>query len=719
MKKYLYILSFCFLQYTLSGFAQNKQTSMSDTIKLPEATVLAERPFVQRKADRMIVIIEHSKLLKARSLSNILSLIPGVSYDGEGSVTIMGNGIRIYENGRMVKLSGTQLKRYLSSLRGNDIKSLEILPQATAEYDAEGGTGILVINRQKKHDYGFSGYGGSEYERKSKNSFSEFTGLTYSWGNFALYANMMLGRSESLSKIAESDYGRNITVNSISESTDKSLYYIPKLGFDFYISPKQYLGIEWSGNYAKDYANDCWVHSTITDNSPYPTSIKSYAPYTLRPNTNDVTLNYEWKTDTLGSKLNIIADYARKREHDLYEYENKYTLVISSDSIISKSQPSFERIDVYSAQVDFEKYFNHHQFTLGAKYVYAGIDYISKLYLGNTTLGGILSEEIDQRDDFNYFEQRYAIYGMYRYTSRSWGVQMGLRNEYTEWNTQQRVKTQLHNSRSVNNIFPSFFVKKNMGQGNALSLSYTQSINRPSYQMVNPFVFHLSETSYKEGNPYLKGELLYNAALQFVLKSRYIFSLSALFIDRKINEVYEQVGETQTRYTLKNDGNSKRLALYMEIPFTWGMWNCRNNAELSQSLYQNSAKRIHDFGVVLSSFNRFRLSKQLTAMANLRYIRHYKQLYLVQKTDYFGVDIEGDYSCLKDKLNINFGVKDLLNSRGKNQQIFRNNNFEHHSDFNFVSRKFFVSVTFNFSAGLKQASQHDKTHSNGEEKERM
>ena len=400
----------------------------------------------------------------------------------------------------------------------------------------------------------------------------------------------------------------------------------------------------------------------------------------------------------------------------MYEYENKYTLGISSDSIISKSQPSFERIDLYSAQVDFTKYFNHHQFTLGAKYVYADIDYSSKLYLGNTTLGGMLSEDIDQRDDFNYFERRYAIYGMYRYTSRPWDVQVGLRNEYTEWNTQQRVKTQLLSSRNDNNIFPSFFVRKDMGQGNALSLGYTQSINRPSYQMVNPFVFHLSETSYKEGNPYLKGELLYNVALQFVLKSRYIFSLSALFINRKINEIYEQIGEKQTRYTLKNDGNSKRLVLYMGIPFTWGVWNCRNNAELSHSLYQNSAKRVNDFGVVLSSFNRFRLSKQLTAMANLRYIRHYKQLYLIQKTDYFGIDIEGDYNCLKDKLNINFGVKDLLNSRGKNQQIFKNGNLEHHSDFNFVSRKFFVSVTFSFSAGLKRASQHDKTHSNEEKK---
>ncbi len=128
MKKYLYILFFCLLQCVLTGFAQNKHTAISDTINLSEVTVLAERPFVQRKADRMIVSVEHSKLLKARSLSNILSLIPGVSYDGEGGITIMGNGIRIYENGRMVKLSGAQLKRYLSSLRGNDIKSILCFP---------------------------------------------------------------------------------------------------------------------------------------------------------------------------------------------------------------------------------------------------------------------------------------------------------------------------------------------------------------------------------------------------------------------------------------------------------------------------------------------------------------------------------------------------------------------------------------------------------------
>lgn len=308
---------------------------------------------------------------------------------------------------------------------------------------------------------------------------------------------------------------------------------------------------------------------------------------------------------------------------------------------------------------------------------------------------------------------------MYRYTFHPWEVQIGVRNEYTEWKTRQKVKDQLSNNQNGNTLFPSFFVKRDIGEGNALSLSYTQSINRPSYQMVNPFVFHLSETSYKEGNPNLRGELLYNAALQFVLKSRYVFSLSALFIDKKINEMYEQIGERQTRYTLRNDGSTKRLLLYMGIPFKWGIWNCRNNVELSQSLYQNSIKHVNDFGVALTSLSRFRLSKQFTAMANIRYVKHYKQLYLIQKTDLVNVDIEGDYNCFNDKLNINFGVKDLLNSRGKNRQVFKNGDFEHHSNFDFLSRKFFVGMTFSFSAGAKRTSRHGKTYSNEDDKERM
>ena len=75
--------------------------------------------------------------------------------------------------------------------------------------------------------------------------------------------------------------------------------------------------------------------------------------------------------------------------------------------------------------------------------------------------------------------------------------------------------------------------------------------------------------------------------------SRYLHFL----LIEKINEVYEQMNEQQTRYTLRNDGNLKKLALYIEFPFTCGIWNSRSNVELSENFYRNSTKRVNDFGL--------------------------------------------------------------------------------------------------------------------------
>ena len=76
----------------------------------------------------------------------------------------------------------------------------------------------------------------------------------------------------------------------------------------------------------------------------------------------------------MGSKLSVIADYAGFKERDLCEFENRYISGISGDSIISKSQPTYERIDIYSGKVDFAKCFSRHQFNVGAKWRRIGID---------------------------------------------------------------------------------------------------------------------------------------------------------------------------------------------------------------------------------------------------------------------------------------------------------------------------------------------------------
>lgn len=719
MKNYREIILLCLLTAPLISLAQDKKDMAVDTFALSEVKVTAQRPLVRQKTDRMVVSVEHSKLLQGRSLNNILKLIPGVDYDDNGGITVMGKSVVVYENGRKVTLSGKKLDLYLKSIRGKDLKDLEFLPQSTAEYDAEGGAGVMVINRQKRHEYGLSGYVGSEYDRRRKNSFSEFGNITYSWGDIALYADFTMGQDAKHNKVTESDEGVSSLTRSFSNTIDRGRYYTPKAGMDFFLSPQQYLGVEWSGNYSKDYSHNGWMETTIVDGDRL-SALHSLIPYTARPKNNNVTMNYEWKTDTLGSTLKVVADYAGMREDDDWDFENTYHRPGLADSLVAKHQPSHERIDIFTAQADYTQWLGKHSsLTVGAKYVNVGTDYASHIYQGNGTLADAMTEDPLLHDDFHYGEQRTAAYGMYKWEDGPWGINAGLREEYTQWHSRQRVGDLTEHSQHELRLFPSLFVSRRFGDGNALRFSYSQSVNRPSYQMVNPFVFYISEVSRKEGNPDLKSELFYSGSVGLVLRGKYMIYLMGSYGDRRFNEVYEQIDAIHSRYTLRNDGSVKTLSLWTSAPLSWGLWSSQNSFMLTGNIYENSVKTVHSLNYLFTSNHRFRLMKRFTAMVNLRFYNREKRLYLIQKSDFYGIDVEGDYSCWNDRLDINFGVKDLLNSRGGAKQLIQNGDYSHYTEYDNCSRNLFVSLTYSFNAGTKHASSRQKSHSNQEEKNRM
>lgn len=183
--------------------------------------------------------------------------------------------------------------------------------------------------------------------------------------------------------------------------------------------------------------------------------------------------------------------------------------------------------------------------------------------------------------------------------------------------------------------------------------------------------------------------------------------------------MYEQADINITQYTLVNAGCMKRLYLYGEVPVRLGLWNSRNSIDLSYNLYKNNVKRVGSFLVDFYSINRFKFSENCSALLKLSFNQREKRLYMTQKSDFMGVDLEGNIDCVNNKLNINFGVRDLLNSRGRSKQLFTNGDLNHETRLDNISRNFFLKLTYNFTAGSKKSEQHDKTHSNQEEIERM
>lgn len=101
-----------------------------------------KKPLIQRKIDRTVMNIEDNPLAGGKSSQEIMNLAPGVLVNYDGSISINGNpGTRIMVNGKLLQLSGEALQNYMSSLRAEDIASMEIIAHPPAQYSAEGTEG--------------------------------------------------------------------------------------------------------------------------------------------------------------------------------------------------------------------------------------------------------------------------------------------------------------------------------------------------------------------------------------------------------------------------------------------------------------------------------------------------------------------------------------------------------------------------------------------------
>ena len=76
------------------------------------------------------------------------------------------------------------------------------------------------------------------------------------------------------------------------------------------------------------------------------------------------------------------------------------------------------------------------------------------------------------------------------------------------------------------NFFPSAGLIYNLAPNKTFSLNYGRRINRPDYNLLNPFTFQYSELSFLKGNEKLNPEIVNNFEVGYTLNFRYNFKLS-------------------------------------------------------------------------------------------------------------------------------------------------------------------------------------------------
>lgn len=696
----------------------------------PESTMLEEvvvkrmRPTVKRNATGLVVSVENVRHLQDKTVDRILNYSPGVFVDKDGNISINGNGgVTVIVNDKTLHLGGEQLVSYLKSIQGSDVKNIEIINNPTSAYSAEGSGGIVIINTRRHTETGLTGYVSVNYSFEHRSSYRPAAGLAYSLGNVTLYGNYSYSDNRSVSEgneisnyLLSAEHQRNETTGN-AQNHDRNHNW--RFGADWQISPKHYIGFEYNGqvNRNEEVGNSVL---RILENDRLSQTIQSSSAGLCRPHNNLFNLNYSWSIDSVGQKLKFVADYSdiigMKTDDG---FNNRYFDAGGAyiDNLQKRSL-SNESTQLWTAQLDYEKPFCGTPWKLssGLKYSHIGIDYDYNLLAWKDN--GTPQEDSRFKDRYRFTEILFAAYINGAYNSNDFDANIGVRAEYTDRQSVSYVKD-TRDTKNDFRLFPSCFIYYKPGGASGFMAYYGMRIQRPSYNLLNPFVVYQSDLSYKTGNPALKPMISNVIELTYVLKNRYYLSFRANLTKDRIRDFSYTDGE-YTVETFGNISNSNMWYLNAYIPFDVKKWTSSIllNAGLLDT--RSGDRKRSALTMDLSWDNYIPLTDNLGIQGNLSYTPPYKDVYQTFKQHVVKLDLCVDYSFGREKWNLSAGVDDVFNSMYKRTVSLTYTDITRQvtSWGLFGGRTFWATLKFNFSPSRGARSQR-KEKSNQDEINRL
>lgn len=116
------------------------------TEMLKGVEVVAQKPLVKAEIDKVTYSIEDDPDSKTNTTLEMLRKVPLVTVDGEDKIQVNGSSkFKVHVNGKPNNMMSNNPTEVLRSMPANSIKSIEVITEPGAKYDAEGVAGILNI----------------------------------------------------------------------------------------------------------------------------------------------------------------------------------------------------------------------------------------------------------------------------------------------------------------------------------------------------------------------------------------------------------------------------------------------------------------------------------------------------------------------------------------------------------------------------------------------
>ncbi|MEX2594896.1 MAG: outer membrane beta-barrel family protein [Anditalea sp.] len=559
---------------------------------LEEVTVHSSKPDIIIEADRTIVNIEGTVMAEGNTALDVIGRSPGVYVDADGKINLNGrSGVIVLIDDRQTYMSAEDLANFLRAMPADNIKTIEVINNPPAKFDAEGAAGVLNL-KLKKNTY--NGTNGSiQIGNQYNGLYAPFAGTTINMKRGKWTSNASLNYNE-WARFLDLDIFRRFQLdNGLSEFDQtarlklvrKNLFFSG--GADYQINDKHSIGINLQAsnqNGTEDGNSLTHISNPGTTDINFLNAINDSESDNQRIFTN---FHYVGNLDTLGTKISADLDFTTMDVGSLSLLNNQYWVNYgqsneTKDRILTGNEMSYT---IYTAKTDFNKPFGK------GKMLEAGLKGSWVKSDNNLEISKSVEEEPFMPDansnEFIYHENVLAAYASYKSPiSEKLNFQVGLRAEYSDITGNSVTSNQI-NTQEYADLFPSIYLQHKVSDKYQINYNVNRRITRPNYRLLNPFVFYIDPLTTEEGNPHLKPQYANNIEMSHVLKEIYQFTLSYSRTTDAFGQVMVQEEESRkSTIQMQNFDRTENLSLRMMIPVEIAKWwNTSNMIHLYNNKY--------------------------------------------------------------------------------------------------------------------------------------
>lgn len=686
---------------------------------------------------------------KGGNLQDVLSNVPSVSVDTDGTVTMRGSSnVKFLINGKPSSLLGIDDgANALQSIPADQIEKIEVITNPSSKFEASGTSGILNIILKKSKKVGFNGSvtGSLGYlPRTSLNA-----NLSWRKNNMTWFLNGGGGYSEGKGKNdAETTYHnivlpevvidpanpiqpRDIPIYQLQNSINKNYNnnYNANAGFVYDISDKTSFNI--SGNVRTFEGNNKETLDTYEDFYRY--NLKEYIwelknsvgqRLSLGTNNNlafqgDIGLDH--KFNDKGQNIALSLSLQRNRSNNnssIDETENGIFLL--NDTTARKSVNK-----TVIAKADYELPIGENsKIEAGYRFDRNNNEYDNSVI--STDITNIFIPNYN--NSTNYNEMFNAAYVQFRSKIGNFGYQLGVRDEYSnikiDYSSQSTDPryNKINETKSYNNIFPSIFLSYDITKDNQILLNYSKRIDRPRSFFMVPFPNYSNSENVFEGNINLNPSFVDSYEVGYSIQ-RKKFTVNPTLYYRQTKDdnkmlVYRPDESTSVFYTKPiNLGTDERYGLDLNFtfdPFSWlklmGSLDLFGYKTEGIAYFDTIDKEGNDkIGTMDFTGDGFSSSARLNTTFKIDktfsfqlqgMFRGARKAANQSNSDMYALNLGASKTIWKGDGTITFNLQDVLNTRSREFFTY-NSDFTRRNFMQWNPRQFSVSLTYRFKQGEK------------------